>query len=169
MLSQKAKYALRAALLLAQCESSLTAREISKRECISVKFLEAVLVELRDHKIVTSTLGRHGGYRLTRSPSEVSFGAIIRAIDGPLAPIRCASRTQFQPCADCVDIDTCAIRWAMSQARDAIARVLDGCTLTDALRRKGRSDRLRDRRPDAQSVASVKKRRSKNPRRCGKR
>jgi Rrf2 family protein len=134
MLSQKAKYALRALLRLANSNRPLSANEIAQRERISLKFLGAIFVVLRDADIVTSRRGRLGGYRLTRSPARISFGEIIRAIDGPLAPIGCASRTQFAPCADCCDVDTCAIRWAMIKARDAIAGALDSCSLTDALR-----------------------------------
>ena len=133
MLSQKAKNALRAVLLLAGSESPLTAREVAEREGISVKFLEATFVVLRDAGIVISRRGRPGGYRLARSPAHVSFGEVIRAIDGPLAPIRCASRTQFEPCTDCADVETCPIRWSMTKARDAIAGALDGCSLHDAL------------------------------------
>jgi len=150
MLSQKAKYALRAVLLIAESGSPLTAREIAGRERISLKFLEAIFVVLRDADIVTSRRGRVGGYRLTRAPADVSFGEVIRAIDGPLAPIRCASRTQFEACADCIDVETCAVRWAMTKVRNAIAGALDECTLGDALRRPPRSIK----RPASPAVAS---------------
>lgn len=140
MLSQKAKYALRAVLVLAGSQDPLTAREIAEREGISLKFLEAAFVELRDAGIVISRRGRPGGYRLARSAEQVSFGEVIRAIDGPLAPIRCASRTQFEPCTDCADVETCPIRWSMTKARDAIAGALDGCSLHDALHQAPAAD-----------------------------
>jgi Rrf2 family protein len=133
MLSQKAKYALRAVLLLAGSESPLTARDIAAREGLPLKFLEAIFVVLRDADIVISRRGRPGGYRLARGAASISFGEVVRAIDGPLAPIRCASRTQYEPCADCADVETCPIRWSMTKARDAIAGALDGCSLRDAL------------------------------------
>jgi Rrf2 family protein len=141
MLSQKAKYALRALLVLAEHAAEpapMPISEIADREQISRKFLEAILVELRDSGLLESQRGRHGGYRLARPPGAISFAEVIRAIDGPLAPISCASRTQFRPCDDCRDVSTCAIRWAMLKARDALADALDDCSLADALRQKGR-------------------------------
>jgi Rrf2 family protein len=139
MLSQKAKYALRALLLLAEHADSpepLPISEIALRERISRKFLEAILVELRDGGLLQSQRGRHGGYRLSRPPAAISFAEAIRVIDGPLAPIRCASRTQFKPCEDCVNVGSCLIRWAMLKARDAVAESLDNCSLADALAQK---------------------------------
>lgn len=140
MLSQKAKYALRAVLMLAESFGTgtpLPVSEIAVRERIPQKFLEAILVELRDQGILDSRRGRYGGYRLSRSPKSIGFGEVIRAIDGPLALIPCASRTQFKACEDCADVVTCSIRWAMLNARDAIAASLDGCSLADALDRGG--------------------------------
>ena len=139
MLSQKAKYALRAALFLAERwdrEVPVSIREIAEQERISLKFLEAILVELRDAGIVDSRRGRSGGYRLRRPPEDVSFGSIVRAIDGPLAPIRCASMAYFEPCADCQDIRNCSIRWVMIRARDALADALDHSSLAEALAQK---------------------------------
>lgn len=139
MLSQKAKYALRAMLMLAERADSgelVLTGEIAEREQIPRKFLEAILVELRNHGILESRRGKNGGYRVARPLDKISFGDVIRTIDGPLAPIRCASRTQFQPCADCQDVASCSIRWAMLKARDAMASVLDGWTLQDAIRQR---------------------------------
>jgi Rrf2 family protein len=139
MLSQKAKYAMRATLLLAERwgeREPVSIREIAQGEGISLKFLETILVELRDAGIVESRRGRSGGYRLCRPPEEVSFSSVIRAIDGPLAPIRCASRHYFEPCADCQDIRNCSIRWVMIRARDALADALDHSTVAEALAQK---------------------------------
>jgi Rrf2 family protein len=136
MLSQKAKYALRAVLMLAErfdAAAPIAVSEIAERERIPQKFLEAILVALRDKGILDSRRGRHGGYTLQRPPDAISFGEIIRAIDGPLALIPCASRTQFKACEDCADVAACRIRWAMVNARDATAASLDGCSLADAL------------------------------------
>jgi Rrf2 family protein len=136
MLSQKAKYALRAALLLAGAaeDEPMQAADLAGTGQIPRKFLEAILVELRNHGIVEARRGRNGGYRLAKPPGEISFGDIIRIIDGPLAPIRCASRTQFMPCAECPDVEGCSIRAPMLRARDAMAAVLDGWTLAHAVR-----------------------------------
>jgi Rrf2 family protein len=139
MLSQKAKYAFRALLVLAanaDDAAPTSILDIAEREQLSRKFLEAILVELRDAGIVTSERGRRGGYRLARPATAIRFSDVIRAIDGPLAPTLCASRTKYAPCEDCLDVETCAIRWAMIRARDAIAAALDDCTLADALRKQ---------------------------------
>lgn len=139
MLSQKAKYALRAAIMLAehadQPDSSpwVLIADIAERENIPRKFLEAILVEMRNQGLLESRRGKNGGYRLAKPLDRVAFGDVIRLIDGPLAPIRCASRTQFQPCEDCADVSACSIRWAMLKARDAMASVLDAWTLADAV------------------------------------
>ncbi len=139
MISQKAKYALRAMLMLAERAESgelVLTGEIAEREQIPRKFLEAILVELRNQGMLESRRGKNGGYRVAMPLDRVSFGDVIRTIDGPLAPIRCASRTQYQPCTDCEDVAACSIRLAMLKARDAMAAVLDGWTLADAIRQR---------------------------------
>ena len=135
MLSQKAKYALRALLVLATLEDDepIHIADLAASENISRKFLEAILLELRKHGLLASRRGQHGGYRLARSASEISFGEVIRIIDGPLAPLPCASVTAFRLCSDCPDPHGCSIRWLMQRVRDATAEVLDECTLADAL------------------------------------
>ncbi len=135
MLSQKAKYALRALLVLAAGadDKPVHIADIATSEKISRKFLEATLLELRKHGVLASRRGQHGGYRLARPADQISFGEVIRIIDGPLAPLPCASVTAFQLCSDCADPQTCSIRWLMQKVRDATAGVLDECTLADAL------------------------------------
>src|SRR3954454_21040594 len=135
MLSQKAKYALRALMVLANSKTGVPVRvhDIADAEKLAHKFLEAILLELRKHGILESRRGRGGGYRLARPSDSISFGEVIRIIDGPLAPLPCASLTQFRLCADCSDPPRCSIRWLMQQVRDATSGVLDNCTLTDAL------------------------------------
>ncbi|HTW29231.1 MAG TPA: Rrf2 family transcriptional regulator [Acetobacteraceae bacterium] len=136
LLSSKAKYALRAALRLAEEAGGgrwVQASEIAETGVIPRKFLEAILVELRDHHVIESRRGPHGGHRLTRPPAEISVADIIRIVDGPLALTPCASRTQFRACADCVDVRSCALRFLMQEARDAVSGVLDGCSLADLL------------------------------------
>jgi Rrf2 family protein len=134
MLSSKAKYAVRAALMLAERiedDSWTSAYEIAERESIPRKFLEAILVLLRDAGFVESRRGPSGGHRLGVSPAELTIADIIRLIDGPLALTPCASRTQFRACDDCVDIRTCRLRHVMQRARDAAAGVLDSCSLAE--------------------------------------
>jgi Rrf2 family protein len=132
MLSSKAKYAVRAATMLAECAASaelVHTADIAEREHIPRKFLEAILVQLRDHGLVDSRRGAHGGHHLSRPPEAISVADIIRIFDGPLALTPCASVTRFRPCTDCVDVETCRLQHLMREARDAVASVLEGCSL----------------------------------------
>ncbi len=89
--------------------------------------------DLKNAGFVRSWKGPGGGFALSRPPSEIVIGPVVRTLDGPLAPIACASRTAFQPCDDCGDLSACAVRLVMIEVRDAIAKVLDGTTLADML------------------------------------
>ena len=132
MLSSKAKYAIRAALRLAEHQESgawIQAADIAAEEVLPRKFLETILVQLRDHGFVDSRRGAQGGYRLARPAGEITIADILRAVDGPLALTPCASKTRFRPCDDCVDIEKCRLRHLMQRARDAVAGVLENCSL----------------------------------------
>ena len=120
---------------------------IAKEESIPLKFLEAILLDLKSHGLLESKLGRKGGYRLSRPPSSVTVGSIIRMMEGPLAPIPCASETAYRPCAECKDIEGCGTRIIMREVRDAISDVLDRTTLADLLR-KAESRRTARQGPD---------------------
>ncbi len=133
MLTRKGKYGLKAALHLAGLragESALVA-DIAEANMIPKKFLDAILGELRNSGIVHSRKGKGGGYMLARPASKILVGEIIRALDGPLAPIACASRSFYRPCEDCADQTTCPVRLMMLEVRDAISGVLDHRTLAD--------------------------------------
>lgn len=142
MLSQKARYALRAMVELARTEQTqgdgggrpqLTAGELALRADAPRKFLEAILLELSRHHLVISRRGKFGGYTLARGADEISFAEIIRVIDGPLALAPCVSpRLNFRKCDDCPDKDACSLREALLMARDATAGVLDSYTLAAA-------------------------------------
>ena len=130
MLSRKAKYALRSLSVLALSDGSpVQARRLAEEAKVPAKFLEAILVELRDAGIVASRRGTIGGHRLAKPAGEIMVGEIVRIIDGPIAPIRCASVTAYQPCADCIDPQTCALRELMGDVRDAMSNVIDRRTL----------------------------------------
>jgi Rrf2 family protein len=130
MLSMKAKYAIRALSVLAKNpDQTMQIKKIAEEADAPQKFLEAILLDLRNHGIVNSKRGIFGGYHLTKQPDEISIGNLLRIIDGPLAPIRCASVTAYQRCDDCVDEKTCSIRKAMLEVRNAISYVLDNKTL----------------------------------------
>lgn len=144
MLTQKAKYALRALSLLAADAGrrpTMPMSEIAERGLVPHKFLEAILLDLRRHGFVSSRRGKSGGYGLARPPEEITVGSIVRAIDGPLAPIPCASLTAYRPCIDCADPHSCAIQRLMRRVRDATAQVLDGTTLAE-LATEGMADHL---------------------------
>ena len=149
MLSSRAKYALRACIYLAKRhahEGWSLAPDIAEGEDIPRKFLEAILVELRDHDIVESHRGRYGGYRLAHPSAEIAASDVIRIVDGPLALAPCASRTQFGPCADCPDINLCALSPMLLQARDAVALVLEGYSLQRLARNRGTAKRQMPKR-----------------------
>ena len=139
MLSRKSKYGLKALLRLAQeaGRGPVLVSEIADRDAIPKKFLEAILLELNRQGFVQSKKGKGGGYFLRRSPSEITFGAVIRALEGPLAAVPCVSQTAYARCVECVDEATCGVRMAMQEVRDATAEILDGTTLADINRRTG--------------------------------
>ena len=135
MLSQKAKYALRALLELAQAGpgEALLISDIAERQRLPKKFLEQILLELKRRGIVQSKRGKNGGYALLKPPSVISFGEIVRIVDGPLAPLPCLSRTAYRRCDDCVDEARCAIRRVFAVTHAATAKVLDETSLVDAI------------------------------------
>ncbi|MDQ4141062.1 MAG: Rrf2 family transcriptional regulator [Bacteroidota bacterium] len=133
MLSKKAKYALKALLYLTKNADKglILISDISERERIPRKFLEAILVDLKTQGLLQSTRGKNGGYALVKDPSQISVGNVIRMIDGPLAPIPCVSHLYYRKCDECVDEVTCEIRIVMKKVRDATANILDTTYLTD--------------------------------------
>jgi len=134
MLSQKARYALRALVELArEPATQRTAGQIATRTDAPRKFLEAILLELARRGLVVSRRGKLGGYALARAPELISFAEVIRVIDGPLALAPCVSKTAFRKCHDCPeDLARCALRQALLRARDATAHELEGYSLADA-------------------------------------
>lgn len=133
MLTAKGKYSLKALAHLATLEPGATmqAMDIAEAHNIPKKFLDAILGDLRNAGVVFSRKGPGGGYMLARAPSDIKIGQVIRTIDGPLAPIACASRTAYQPCRDCRSVKTCTIRLIMAKVRDAMSDVLDRLTIAD--------------------------------------
>jgi len=136
-ISKRTQYGLKAMQVLARRyrEGPVMIGSIAREESIPIKFLEAILLDLKSRGLLESKLGRKGGYRLSRPPSAVTVGSIIRMMEGPLAPIPCASETAFKPCAECKDIESCGTRIIMREVRDAISDVLDRTTLEDLLRK----------------------------------
>jgi Rrf2 family protein len=130
VLSQKARYALRALSALADhADGQLQIAEIAETARVPRKFLEQILVDLKKRGLVHSTRGKHGGYALGRSADEINLADVIRAIDGPLALSPCASRMAYRKCDDCLDAATCTIRKVLLEVRDATAEILENRTL----------------------------------------
>jgi len=137
MLSQKARYALRALVELARAEGGqVTSGELARRAEAPRKFLEAILLELARNQLVISRRGKFGGYVLARAPEAISFAEVIRVVEGPLALAPCVSPSLgYRKCDDCPDDPKlCALREALRRARDAVAEVLEGYSLADAAR-----------------------------------
>ena len=139
MLTNKGKYGLKAMVHLARLEGGVTVQsaEIAGAEQISKKFLDAILHDLRNAGFVRSKKGPGGGYGLAKPAAEIPVGALVRVLDGPLAPIACASRTAYQPCDDCTDLAGCAVRLTMLEVRDAMAEVLDRLSLAEMAAKGG--------------------------------
>ncbi|MCM2294601.1 Rrf2 family transcriptional regulator [Allorhizobium sp. BGMRC 0089] len=133
MLSMKGKYGLKALYHLAGLPEGVVVQsvEIAETHGMSKKFLDAILAELRNSGFVFARKGRGGGYCLTRKPEEIMLGHALRVLDGPLAPISCASRTAYRRCNDCENEAVCPVRLTMLEVREAIASVLDNKSLAD--------------------------------------
>jgi len=135
MLSGKARYALKALLYLAgHPDRPVLIAEIAAAHQIPRKFLDAILLDMKNKGFLISKRGKGGGYQLALTPERIVIGAVLRSIDGPFAPIACASRSAYRPCDDCDNVDQCPIRLLMTQVRDAISAVLDTTTLADFCR-----------------------------------
>lgn len=133
MLTKKGKYGLKAMVHLAGRpvgEATLVS-DIAHENGIPKKFLDTILGELRNAGFVFSKKGKGGGYTLARPADEIKVGDVIRVLDGPLAPIACASKNSYRRCEDCADEQHCCVRLIMIEARNAIATVLDNRTIAD--------------------------------------
>ena len=136
MLSKKAKYGLKALIYLASHPKgqSVLIADIAAHEQLPKKFLDMILLEMRNADILVSRKGKGGGYALAVPPEQVCIGTVVRLLDGPLAPVPCVSKTAYKRCDDCLREDTCRIRRLMGRVRDAIADVLDTTSLADICR-----------------------------------
>jgi Rrf2 family protein len=137
-LSKRGEYGLKALIDLAarsvQQAAVIQIKEIAVREQIPVKFLEQILLTLKNAGLLQSRLGSTGGYYLAKPAAEITLGQIVRVLDGPLAPIRCVSKMAYERCV-CPDEETCGLRLVMLDVRNAIADILDNTTLADVAQR----------------------------------
>jgi Rrf2 family protein len=135
MISKKTKYGLKALIHLARQyeKGPILIADLAREERIPKKFLEAILLALKNSGILQSKKGKGGGYYLARQPSKITFGQAIRVMEGPLAPVPCVSETSYAKCTECDNELTCGIRLVMSDVREAMASILDGTSLADVL------------------------------------
>jgi Rrf2 family protein len=145
-ISRRTQYGLKAMLALGRKyrEGPVLIGTLAREEAIPIKFLEAILLDLKGRGLLDSKMGRKGGYFLNRPPSGITIGSIIRVIEGPLAPLPCASETAFKPCEECEDVENCGTRIIMRRVRDAMSDVLDRTTLADLIKTvdQGRMERV---------------------------
>jgi Rrf2 family protein len=130
-LSKRTQYCLRALYALARNygQGPTLIAQLSEEEAIPKKFLEQILLSLKSTGLVESKKGKGGGYTLVRPPDQITIAAVIRMVEGPLAPLPCASETRFRKCDECIDIETCGTRIVMREVRDAMSQILDSTTL----------------------------------------
>ena len=135
MISQKAKYALRALVALARGKpgQALAIGDIAEQQSIPKKFLEQILLDLKRQGLVVSRRGKAGGYALLRPADTISFGQVLRIVDGPIAPLPCLSKIAYRRCEDCKEEASCEIRRVFARVADATRDVLDRTTIADAL------------------------------------
>ena len=132
MISQKAKYALRALVALAR-GGDMIIGQIAEQERVPRKFLEQILLELKRHGIVMSRRGKLGGYTLLMPADQITFGQVLRILDGPIAPLPCLSRIAYRRCIDCRSEEDCEIRHVFALVANSARVVLDRTTIADAI------------------------------------
>ncbi len=138
-LSKRGEYGLRAMILLAEPNPEGRAaivqiKEISEREKIPAKFLEQILLALKNAGLLHSKMGVGGGYYLAKPAREITLGHIIRVLDGPIAPVKCVSQIAYEPCG-CPDEAACGLRLVMFDVRAAMSAILDKTSLEDVIKR----------------------------------
>ncbi|NQW53043.1 MAG: Rrf2 family transcriptional regulator [Rhodospirillales bacterium] len=135
MISQRARYALRALMALAQADPdrAVMISDLSKSCSIPKKFLEQILLDLKHHDLLRSKRGKFGGYQLNKQPSQIMFGEVLRIVDGPIALLPCLSKISYRRCADCLDEATCEIRHVFAHVAESSRDILDNTSLLDAM------------------------------------
>ncbi len=138
-LSKRGEYGIRTLLLMAEQASEhqplVSLKTLAEKEHIPLKFLEQIMLQLRNAGLVHSQKGPGGGYKLAKPPEHIFIGNVIRILDGMLAPVTCVSKTAYAPC-DCPDEATCGLRMVMADVRNAITAILDNTTLASIAQRR---------------------------------
>ena len=135
MISQRAKYALRALVALARNgnATAMQIADIAEKQSIPKKFLEQILLELKRGGFVMSQRGKQGGYLLLMPANKITFGEVLRLIDGPVAPLPCLSLTAYRKCDDCAGEAECEIRHVFARVADETRNVLLTSTIADSI------------------------------------
>lgn len=136
MITKKSKYALKALTVLAkdyERRQPLLIADIAERGRIPKKFLELILLDLKNDGILQSRKGKGGGYLLAKPPAQIKIGAVLRLSEGPLAPLPCLSQTAYRKCEECEDEATCAVRLVMRDVYEVQTKVLDAMSLQDMM------------------------------------
>jgi Rrf2 family protein len=105
--------------------------EIASDENIPRKFLEAILLDLKNQGLLGSRLGKGGGYYLLRDPATISVAAIYRILEGPIAMLPCVSLNYYERCADCPEEEACSLKRVMIEVRDSTLSVLENRSIAD--------------------------------------
>jgi Rrf2 family protein len=144
MISKKAKYGLKAMMRLAReyGRGPVLIADLAAEEGIPKKFLEFILLELKQKGMLQSKKGKGGGYLLARHPEEISAGGVLRALDGSLTPVGCVGAADARPCAECPDQGACRIRALMREVDEAMNSILEAATLDQLARGEHEPRRL---------------------------
>jgi Rrf2 family protein len=139
MLSKKCKYAIHALVHMAKDpRERFLIKDISEACFIPKKFLEAILLDLKRAGVLGSKQGKGGGYFLRREPSDVNLAEVVRLFDGAIAAVPCATFKFYERCAECIDEETCSVRDAFLQVRNATVEMLKGNTLEDMVKKENK-------------------------------
>jgi len=147
MISKKTKYALKALTYLAgqSPDEPVLISELAREERIPRKFLEAILLTLKNSGILHSKVGKGGGYSLAREPRNITIGSIVKVLEGGYAPVQCLNESAAPACDECGDPTSCGIRLVMSDVMQALSTVLETSTLADMIERSENAERAKSK------------------------
>lgn len=138
MLSKKTKYAINALVFIAKNKDDqpISVSRISAEQNIPLKFLESILTELKNARILNSKKGKYGGYSLNGNPEEIHMAKIMRLLDGAIALLPCVTFEFYERCEECIDEETCGIRQIVMEIRNETVERLKNATLAEIIKRE---------------------------------
>lgn len=143
------------ALAQADPDHAVMISDLSTSCAIPKKFLEQILLDLKHHDLVRSKRGKLGGYQINRQPSQITFGEVLRIVDGPIALLPCLSKISYRRCKDCSDEANCEIRRVFAQVAESSRDILDNTSLSDAMASQGAGRKPKSRKARAGVVHPV--------------